>query len=116
MNLKSLNKLEQRVIGHIGVDSGMVWIGDPCYIIHRKKTPLELGTSWAEFCTLISKPHNSFNYEAGHEGFGICTRTPYGDGYYKITGFFEKNTPVPSFIMIDFEGEMDFLDNEDYEY
>ncbi len=116
MNLKSLNKLEQRVIGHIGVDSGMVWIGDPCYIIHRKKTPFELGTSWAEFCTLISKSHNSFNYEAGHEGFGLCTRALNGDGTYQIIGFFEKDTTVPSFVMIDFEEEMDFPANEEDEY
>jgi hypothetical protein len=26
-----------KLIGHIGVDAGLCWIGDPCYILHREK-------------------------------------------------------------------------------
>lgn len=64
---------EFKVIGHIGVDSGMCWIGDPCYILtmpHCKKDPADsdpdresykhlyepksypkdLGNTWHDFC------------------------------------------------------------------
>ena len=45
-------------IGEIGVDAGLCWVGDPCYIHHDggKNKPDEFGKDWEEF---ISLPHKA---------------------------------------------------------
>jgi hypothetical protein len=81
-----------KLIGHIGVDAGLVWIGDPCYVIHKneKDRYKSIGKDWYEFCGLLydenkkSKLPMSFNYDMGHEGMGICSSTKYGDGTYPV--------------------------------
>ena len=87
--------MERKLIGHIGIDAGMCWIGDPCYIFHKEKLPKELGTSWYgdkdSFCEILKKKEEEaksrevqFNYDMGHEGLGIITSTGYGDGSYPV--------------------------------
>ena len=91
-------------VGEIGVDAGLCWIGDPCYVFHRKENPTELGNSWSEFCDILynkeeelQKAHKDderpgatqFNYDLGHTGLGVCTSTGYGDGCYPV--FVRKN-------------------------
>lgn len=74
-------------VGEIGVDAGLVWVGDPCYCVtpdannHPAKT-------WSEFCDLY-KGHadqiaKQFNYSAGHEGLGVTVQSGYGDGIYPV--------------------------------
>jgi len=113
MNLKKLKNLEPKVIGHIGVDAGVVWIGDPCYILHTDKLPDTLGKDWDDFCDKLknNKYSKSFNYQMGHEGLGVCTSTKYGDGVYNVIGFFEVNNEHPSCVIIDFDGV--FEDDEE---
>jgi len=101
MNLKELKKLTPKIIGRIGVDAGMVWIGDPCYILHQEKLPSTLGEDWDDFCDL-TEDHESFPYEMGHEGLGVCTSTRYGDGFYPVIGFFETGSDRPSCVIVDF--------------
>lgn len=75
------NKINEfKIIGYIGVDSGMCWIGDPCYILtmpHCKKEegkplsseeesykhlyepkpyPKDLGETWHDFCDKFTGP------------------------------------------------------------
>jgi hypothetical protein len=97
-------------IGTIGVDAGMCWIGDPCYIVrlpHTKNSkfedlaalpdsPKEFGEDWKDFCNNFwdkqeksKEPAVQFNYDKGHPGLGICTSTGYGDGEYDV--FIKKN-------------------------
>ena len=82
--------------GHIGVDAGLCWIGDPCHIIHSTDdNSVALGKDWGEFCDKTSDgrlDHNgyqSFNYPAGHEGLGVVTSTGWGDGTYPV--YVKKN-------------------------
>jgi hypothetical protein len=74
------------LVGVIGVDAGLCWIGDPCYVFHRQ--PQELGSNWSEFCTkLFGKPgesHWQFNYDGGGAGLGVAVSTGYGDGEYPV--------------------------------
>lgn len=103
---EKLNKLEARVIGQVGVDAGLIWIGDPCYIINREEERKykSLGKTWGDFCELLgNKSYKSFNYDAGHEGLGVCTSTKHGDGCYNVIGFFEKGAESPSCVMVDFD-------------
>lgn len=88
----------KKVIGRIGVDAGLVWIGDPCYIIHADRNHLssELGRTWLEFCdTITDKPYYEFNE-------GVVTSTLHGDGQYDVIGLFEGNSKYPSAILIQF--------------
>lgn len=111
----NFSKFERRVLGHIGVDAGIVWIGDPCYILHRDEggVPDSLGSNWVEFCALLEKKNKngaaSFAHKESHarfeEGLGVCTSTYYGDGVYPVIGFFRKGEMRPVFIVVDFNNE-----------
>jgi hypothetical protein len=92
-----LNREEWTLVGHIGVDAGLCWIGDPCYILHTSEykdgkevpTPLpeSLGKDWADFCNLLGESYptmKSFPYAKGHEGLGVCVSTGFGDGSYPV--------------------------------
>lgn len=81
-------------VGTIGVDAGLCWIGDPCYILHRKNDeesggpPEALGSSWSEFCDKLfaaeSGGATQWNYDLGHPGLGVTVSTGYGDGSYPV--------------------------------
>lgn len=80
-----MSKSEWERVGVIGVDAGMCWIGDPCYILHADKQPRDIGRSWGEFCDAMSgEDTRQFDYDAGHEGLGVCVSTGYGDGCYPV--------------------------------
>lgn len=50
-------------VGVIGVDAGCCWIGDPCYVIHKRadapeehdRPPKDIGNNWGEFCDVLDK-------------------------------------------------------------
>jgi len=80
-------------IGVIGVDAGLCWIGDPCYILHKEGAEKEanakvLGHNWSEFCDRIDYSKGptvmQFNYPAGHPGLGVLVSTGVGDGVYNV--------------------------------
>lgn len=73
-------------IGEIGVDAGLCWIGDPCYILgddatHRFET-------WDEFLKELGNERGptakQFHYKMGHPGLGVCVSTGLGDGHYDV--------------------------------
>ncbi|MDP3013870.1 MAG: hypothetical protein Q8M92_06470, partial [Candidatus Subteraquimicrobiales bacterium] len=78
-----------KLIGIINVDSGLVWIGDPCYTLHKE--PKEIGKTWGEFCEkLVEQDGESgpptramFKHDNGKKGLGICASVC-GDGGYRV--------------------------------
>jgi hypothetical protein len=72
--------------GVIGVDAGLCWIGDPCYI--AAKDCSHAFDSWSQFCGMLSSRGyptvQQFDYHKGHPGLGVCLSSGYGDGEYKV--------------------------------
>ena len=75
-------------IGEIGVDAGLCWIGDPCYVLHKVQPPRGIGKDWDEFCELLDNGQyptcKQINYDLGHPGLGVVVTTGYGDGVYPV--------------------------------
>ena len=95
-------KKDKKLIGHIGVDSGTVWVGDPCYIIHKENLPKTLGEDCDDFYGKSKELPKSFNYELGHEGLGVMSWTKHGDGSYPVYMIGDNDG-----IYIDFVGDFD---------
>jgi hypothetical protein len=83
----------KKKIGVIGVDAGLCWLGDPCYVFgedasHKWKT-------WMDFVNSIKEMEHpttqQFNYEMGHAGLGVLVSTGYGDGCYPVYAEIEDN-------------------------
>ena len=99
-------------IGEIGVDAGLCWLGDPCYVFHKEDTPIEIGNNWDGFCNTIKDKgmfgniqHAQFNYDMGHPGLGVCVSTGYGDGCYPVLAKFNSEGRIA-------EVKIKFIDEE----
>jgi hypothetical protein len=80
------------LLGTVDVDAGMLWIGDPCYVLHREEgLPSTVGKDWAAFCALTSDSRvTKFGHAGGEgEGLGLAVGTGYGDGTYPVFGRIE---------------------------
>lgn len=87
-------KAEMVKVGCIDVDSGMCWVGDPCYILHKGDEANHIiGNNWEEFCSIISTDMKygvaSFKWNSGNDGFGVCVNTGWGDGTYPVYARYE---------------------------
>ena len=98
MSIALKNKRARKQIGVIVVNSGLCWIGDPCYVIHRDLPEEVLGKTWEEFCEKTcchGENHTQFDLftRRGLDlGLGICVSTGYGDGWYRVFGTFETDS------------------------
>ena len=92
-------KNNRKFIGEVGVDTGLCWIGDPCYVLNGKK-PKEIGKDWNEFIDILSekglydKQTAQLNYDLGHAGLGVVTTAGYGDGEYPVYATFNEEGRV----------------------
>jgi hypothetical protein len=77
---------EWEEVGVVGVDAGLVWIGDPCYILHPENPPEEIGKTWIDFCDKLDweETTHQFRYDNGGEGLGVVVSSGYGDGTYPV--------------------------------
>lgn len=90
---------KQIKIGEIGIDAGLVWIGDPCYILHKTENeqPKSIGKNWSDFCDILKKGKQletgflQFCYDKGHAGLGVCASTGWGDGCYDVMAEIKDN-------------------------
>lgn len=83
-------------IGVIGVDAGLCFIGDPCYVLHTPP-PAAIGNSWDEFCRMLdSSRTGQLNFDAGQAGLGVVVRTGIGDGLYPVFATLDEEGLVSS--------------------
>ena len=75
--------MKRKLIGHIGVDAGLCWVGDPCYIMGDDASSRV--KDWSSFCDKIKGMDNAA-MPLG-EGTGVVTTTGYGDGEYPVYGY-----------------------------
>jgi hypothetical protein len=98
-SVKQKQKKRWTKLGVIGVDAGLCWIGDPCYL-REGNAPFE---NWRAFCDALGyERYQEFNYETGVPGLGIVTSTGVGDGTYPVYGEIVDGTMRR--VLIDFWG------------
>tara|TARA_Y100001963_G_C6641604_1_gene381254 strand:- start:285 stop:668 length:384 start_codon:yes stop_codon:yes gene_type:complete len=79
------------VVGHINVNAGMCWIGDPCEFIPNEGQEWGLAKNpqaktWEVLCEEMSGRNEAKTIEGfDYDGVGIVVSTGDGDGYYPVT-------------------------------
>lgn len=91
-------------VGKISVDSGMIMLIDPCYVLHlpegEREQNKDFGKNWLEFCDKTETLPKQFKHNNGNESLAVVLDTKYGDGTYNV--FIEyDNEDRPSKIIID---------------
>lgn len=105
--------MNKKLIGHVGVDAGIVMIGDPCYVTQKNHPAKQ---DWGDFCDLMAKERKkstgpmawSMNYDLGHEGLGVIVESGLGDGFYPVYATF---TRIPDFGMRISSVRIDFMEH-----
>jgi hypothetical protein len=114
--MRTFNRNEWKLVGHFGVDAGLCWIGDPCYILHAEDGfPASVGKDWGDFCSGLGDAYpvlKSYPYgDSEHEGLGVCVSTGDGDGSYPVYVRIKDNRVAA--VIIDFFGTIFPDDDED---
>ena len=87
-------------IGEVGVDTGMIWIGDPCYLQDTNETNRNIFSNWDGFINWFhgaeplerDKPHHSPPLTKQYpKEKGVIASTGFGDGVYTVYAKFTKD-------------------------
>ena len=81
--------MARKKIGVVGVDVGLVIIGDPGYLIHTEpEIESTLGKDWEEFCNLLAEEERpamkQFTFPLGNPGLAVVVSSGFGDGVYPV--------------------------------
>lgn len=104
--------MERILIGHVDVDSGGIWIGDPCYVI-GKDSSSGGDLEWLDVCR---KMDDSGYFERQYaeplgQGVGVAALTAWGDGSYPV--YLTKGPDGRNHsITIEFESVLDESDED----
>lgn len=128
--------METRTIGSVGVDSGQLFISDPCYLKHTEQGNGEWNADLVDqedgtkqyvskndptldgrqnFYTKVCEANRNGNGHAEVE-LGVAFGTTHGDGTYAVKGIFdEDNVMVGIFIDLDgrVQGEFNYEESEE---
>lgn len=100
-----MSKTGWKKIGVIGVDSGLCWIGDPCYIMGEDASHRFEG-KWKDFVDALSNDgaHKQWDYKGGRPGLGVTAATG-GDGTYSVYALIQNGAVCQ--VLIDFMGDFE---------
>jgi hypothetical protein len=65
-------------IGRAAVDSGMLVVGDPCYLLRREEYDELCDEPWSESLC------HELTFQAGHTGRGVAIVSPEGGGIFPV--------------------------------
>lgn len=92
----------KKLVGHVDVDAGLIWVGDPCYVMGDEAS--DRVTDWGDFCEKLFSDKNRDSTGASEplgKGVGIAVQSGYGDGSYPVYLEYHDDG-VPSRITIEF--------------
>jgi len=78
-------KTTKKLIGHCGVDAGMLIILDPCYV--KREKLLTDPEKWQEFCDTYYKENPGNSKEMCN---GVIFNTRNGDGNFPVYAHYNK--------------------------
>ena len=80
------------VVGHINVNAGMCWIGDPCEFVPNEGKEWGLAKNpqaktWEVLCEEMREKNEAKTIKEndGYDGVAVVVTTGDGDGYYPVT-------------------------------
>lgn len=82
----------KKLVGHVGVDSGLIFITDPCYIKNHKQ--LYNPEKWQQFCDERYAGRESNRLQPREMCSGIVTNTKHGDGSYPVYATFDEDGSI----------------------
>lgn len=101
-----MNNSKRELIGHVGVDAGLIYIGYPCYEVGSDTEGKFEGT-WSDFCDLLNDEKRGMKddvfkipFSLGHEGQAIVVSSGYGDGNYPV--YVERKDGRIARVIVDF--------------
>jgi len=101
-------KTKWEEVGCCGVDAGMLWLGDPCYVFGKTR-PKDIGEDWGEFCDILGEKEQKgcaqFRFDLGHAGLGVTVQTGYGDGCYPVLVRRDRNGRIAEMKIVFIEEE-----------
>ena len=124
--------MELKTIGYCGVDSGQLFITDPCYIKHQEQGNGEWNMEWFEddkgnrtyktlndptleneknFYSKVCEANGKSRYGGAEVELGVAFGTTHGDGNYAVKGIFDEDDVMVG-IFMDLHGQV----NASFEY
>lgn len=122
-----------KTIGHCGVDSGQLFITDPCYIKHQDQGNGEWNMEWIDgddgtrsyktlpdptldgetknFYSKVCEANGNSRYGGAEVELGVAFGTTHGDGEYAVKGIFDDDDVMVG-IFMDLHGQV----NASFEY
>lgn len=100
--------MDRKMVGYCHVDAGLIWIGDPCYVVAKDSS--HVFESWREFCDKLFTDEKDCVSQPAGDGMGLAIDTLDGDGTFPVFVEYEENifgAVRPARITIDFNPPYD---------
>lgn len=120
--------MELKTIGTCGVDSGQLFITDPCYVKHTEQGNGEWNMEWNEgedgrreyttlpdptlesgdknFYSKVCEANGKSRYGGAEVELGVAFGTTHGDGNYAVQGIFDEDGTMLG-IFMDLDGRLE---------
>ena len=118
--------MKLKTLGYCGVDSGQLFITDPCYIKHQEQGNGEWNADLVEqedgskkwiskgdptlkgeqnFYTKVCEANGKSRYGGAEVELGVAFGTTHGDGHYAVQGIFDDDNVMVG-IFMDLHGQV----------